>query len=142
MTFKARRPPFPAFLLYLTVFATGVLVERAGWLPGGPMPLLREARDLINRFYVDRSKLQGPDLEHAAIAGMVSALGDSGHTTYLSAAQRRRHKEALAGQVNGIGIRIAAIDRRATVVQTAAGSPARDAGLRIGDVIRAAEGEP
>lgn len=137
-----RRPPFPTFLLFLAVFTAGVLLERNGWVPGRPWPLLHEAHALIDEHYVDRAKLQGPALEHGAIAGMVRALGDTGHTRYLSAAERARHKDALAGRVEGIGIRVAAIDRRATVVQTAAGSPARAAGLRVGDVIQAVEGEP
>jgi carboxyl-terminal processing protease len=136
-----RRPPFPTFLLYLAVFAAGVLLERAGWLPGRPLPVFHQARGLIRDHYIDRSKANSPELEQGAIAGMVFSLGDRGHTSYLTAAARQRLKEGLAGQLDGIGVRVAAVGRRATVVQTAAGSPARAAGLRVGDVIEAVDGE-
>src|SRR5262245_48159112 len=131
MNFRRKRPPFPSFLLYVAVFAAGVLLERAGWLPGRPLPVFHQARALIREHYVDRARVNSPELEQGAITGMVYSLGDRGHTSYLTGAARQRLKQGLAGQLDGIGVRVAAVGRRATVVQTAAGSPARAAGLRV-----------
>ena len=141
-----RKLPIPLVLVLLAGFAVGVLLERHGWIPGRRTPdaayaTLWEAREKIQAHFVDRDKTGDDNLAPGAIAGMVNALGDRGHTAYLPKKARERMREGLAGEFEGIGATVAVIAQRATVVRVLPNSPARAAGLRSGDVLVAIDGQ-
>ena len=146
-----KKLPIPLVLVLLAGFAVGVLVERAGWMPGrrtlgdpsanADYATLWEAREKIQAHFVNRDKTQDANLAAGAISGMVNALDDRGHTTYLSKQNRERMREGLSGEIEGIGARVSLVSQRATIVQVMPRSPARTAGLRAGDVLVAVDGQ-
>ncbi len=78
-------------VLYLALAMTaGMLVDRFAWatvVPTGAFmdfKLMAEAWNTIRRHYVDRTALQSAALTYGAISGMVDALGDTGHSEFLT----------------------------------------------------------
>jgi carboxyl-terminal processing protease len=136
---------FPPFLLLLAAFATGVLFERAGWIPGRENqepPGVRktfgpfwEAWNRVKENYVDRSKVDDKLLTQGAISGMIRALGDENHSVYLTQDERERASKDLGGQMEGIGAVVNVRNGKITIARAMPNSPARAAGLRAGDII-------
>ena len=105
--------------------------------------LIREALDTIHQQYVDRSSLDDRALIYGAIKGMTEAVGDTGHTDFMTPEERKQRDAALSGSFVGIGVRIdttsAGLPR---IVEVFKGSPAEKAGIAVDDVIVAADGKP
>ena len=98
--------------------------------------LIREAWDTIHQNYVGRDELDDRALIYGAIDGMTQAVGDTGHTDFMTPEQRAERNESLSGSYVGIGVRIDATDEGLPrVVDVFAESPAEKAGLQPGDVI-------
>jgi carboxyl-terminal processing protease len=91
--------------------------------------------------YVERDKTDPEELVHDAISGMIDGLGDTGHSRFLSAEQRRRDAQALKGTLVGIGVEMAERDGHTVVAAVYPESPAAKAGLRAGDRLVRIEGE-
>src|SRR4030042_341288 len=79
-----------AFVLTLAMGAGMVLERQAFVAPpqsaetGAPdFQLITEAWNSIQRNYVDNSAKQTKPLTYGAISGMVEALGDTGHSSFL-----------------------------------------------------------
>ena len=139
----------PAFLLALGLVSGlwgGVTLDReatAGCESSNAEPNLRlvaQAWNQIQRHYVDRTALNATNLTYGAIGGMVDALGDTGHSTFLSPAMVRQLKEARRGCLKGIGVDIQMKTGHVVVVAPLDGSPAQRAGLRPGDIILKVDG--
>lgn len=132
-------------------FTAGVAVDRMGLLPGAAarvstddtasFDLLREARALIEKHYVDREAIQDRYLEYGAISGMVDALGDTGHSRFMSPEMVDAEQQSLSGEFEGIGATLTYTNGQAVVVAPLEGSPAEKAGIQPGDVIVAVDGE-
>ncbi|HEY9087400.1 MAG TPA: S41 family peptidase [Anaerolineaceae bacterium] len=105
------------------------------------MGLIQEAWNTINRIYVDRDAVKGRELTYGAISGMVDALGDTGHSRFLTPEMVAEENSFTEGQFEGIGIEVQMQDGQLTVVAPLDGSPAQDAGLEPGDVIQKVNGE-
>ncbi len=145
------------YAVLLTVFAlaigfgAGLAADRWIILRGAIPTEPPEARDsfgvfwqawrLVQDNYVDRTAVNAQNLTHGAISGMLDALGDTGHTRFLSAADRKAEEESLAGQFEGIGVEVEVRDGRVTIVSPLDGSPAQQAGLLSGDVIQKVNGQ-
>ncbi len=102
--------------------------------------LIEEALEIITERYVDEEALTSENLTAGAIRGIVEALGDDGHTEYLTPAEHAAARDALEGRVTGIGV---VLDQRSdapSVISVIDGSPADRAGLRSGDVIGSVDG--
>jgi len=97
--------------------------------------LLSEARYLINRFYVDHSAERSPTLTYGAISGMVNALGDTGHSRFLSPMMVKEMAEMQKNKYQGIGAEVQAKNGHILIVAPLDGSPAQRAGLKPGDII-------
>ncbi|HEY3079527.1 MAG TPA: S41 family peptidase [Chloroflexota bacterium] len=100
-----------------------------------------KAWDLAHEHFVYRDALLSERMLQGAIAGMVDALGDEGHTRYLSPDDVRRERQAARGSYDGIGAEVNMRDGRPIVVAPLEGSPAERAGLRAGDGIVAVDGQ-
>src|SRR5262245_21737714 len=78
--------------------------------PANPAPtefgLIREAWDTIHREYVGRDELDDRELIYGAIDGMTQAVGDTGHTDFMTPEERQQRNESLSGSYVGIGVRI------------------------------------
>lgn len=103
--------------------------------------LMQEAWDTIRRVYVDRASVDPHALTYGAIGGMVDALGDTGHSTFLSPEMIEAQKAFALGKFEGIGAEVQMKGRNLTIVTPLDGSPAQRAGLRAGDVILKVDGQ-
>jgi carboxyl-terminal processing protease len=123
--------------LFTAVAATDVF--RAD--TGTHFRLMTEAWDTIQRVYVDRSALVPTQLTYGAIRGMVDALGDTGHSRFLTPAMRRIQREVTDGTIEGIGAEVQMVHDQVVIVAPLDGSPAQRADLRPGDIILKVNGE-
>jgi len=143
-----------ALALVLT-FSVGIGVGRflppvsgGGGAAPGPTAASSEAFDLIGQAwqilhqdYVGADELDDKTLAYGAIEGLTEAIGDTGHTSFLTPEERADRAEELSGSYVGVGVRIdAAEDGRPMIVGVFAGSPAEAAGLEPGDLIVAVDG--
>jgi carboxyl-terminal processing protease len=139
----------------LAVFAGGYLagVSRLGPAPslagllraedGGQEAFqpLWEAYDLIHDEYYDQP-VEDELLVDGALSGMLAALDDA-PTRYLAPADEESARSSLEGNFEGIGAEVATDETGAIVIVAPyEGSPAAAAGLRLGDILRAADGAP
>lgn len=104
--------------------------------------LIREAWDTLHTKYVGADTLNDKDLIYGAIDGMTEAVGDTGHTSFMTPEQRTARSNDLSGKYVGIGVRIdTAEDGLPLIVGVFKGSPAEKAGLLAGDEIVAVDGK-
>ena len=103
--------------------------------------LMGQAWNTIESQYVNRSSLQSEDLTYGAISGMVDALGDTGHSTFLTPAMVKDLKNMERGEFKGIGVEIQIKGPHVVVVSPIEDSPADRAGLRAGDIILRVAGQ-
>ncbi len=108
---------------------------------GGPFGLINQAWDILHTKYVGASQLDDTKLVYGAIDGMTQAVGDTGHTSFLTPEERAARASDLSGSYVGIGVRIdTATDGLPLVVGVFKDGPAEGAGLTIGDEIVAVDG--
>ena len=110
---------------------------------GGPTDfgLIREAWDTLHEQYVARDTLDDRSLIYGAIDGMTDAVGDTGHTDFMTPEERRQRNDSLSGSYVGIGVRIEPDDAGLPkIIGVFEGSPAEKAGLVPDDVIVAVDG--
>ena len=105
--------------------------------------LFWQAVDLIRQHYVDQTKVDQQAITYGAISGLVDALGDPGHTTFLTPDDVKSEQDALNGTIVGIGVFLGQPSGSGggLVIQSViSGSPAQAAGLRAQDQIIAVDG--
>ncbi len=103
--------------------------------------LIQEAWDTIHDRYVGRDELDDRELIWGAIDGMTQAVGDTGHTDFMTPEERAERNESLAGTYVGIGVRIDTTEDGLPRVEAVfPDSPAERAGLQDGDVIVEVDG--
>jgi carboxyl-terminal processing protease len=103
--------------------------------------LMAEAWNSIQTHYVDRAAIQPRPLTYGAISGMVDALGDTGHSTFLSPDMIKAEQGFTAGKYKGIGAEIRIKGGHVVIVTPLDGSPAQKAGLRPGQIIMGVDGK-
>jgi carboxyl-terminal processing protease len=103
--------------------------------------LLSQAWNTIHQQYVDRSALEPTELTYGAIGGMVDALGDTGHSSFLTPEMVKELQRMENGEFKGVGIEIQSKNGRVVVVAPMDGSPADKAGVHPGDVILKVAGQ-
>jgi carboxyl-terminal processing protease len=103
--------------------------------------LMAEAWNIVQAHYVDRPAVQPTAMAYGAISGMVDALGDIDHSTFLTPDEIKREEEFTKGHYKGIGIEIKMKDGRVTVVTPLDNSPAQKAGVQAGEIILAVDGQ-
>ncbi|HWX19494.1 MAG TPA: S41 family peptidase [Candidatus Binatia bacterium] len=103
--------------------------------------LMAQAWNTIQRQYVDRTAVQPKDLTYGAISGMVDALGDTGHSTFLTPEMVTELRNMERGEFKGVGVEIQVKEGHVVIVTPLDDSPAQRAGLRAGEVILKVGGE-
>jgi carboxyl-terminal processing protease len=136
------RRAFPRFLIaVLLALALAVpAVAAEDDAPALDDGLIAEVLTLLEERYVDDDVLTTDNLSVGAIRGIVDALGDDGHTQYLTEEEFKVEQAILEGRVAGIGV---VLDQRSSaplVISVVDGSPAARAGLRAGDIIATVDG--
>jgi carboxyl-terminal processing protease len=109
---------------------------------GEAFGLISQAWEILHQDYVGAAELDDKALAYGAIEGLTDAVGDTGHTSFLTPEERAERAEELSGSYVGIGVRIdAAEDGRPLIVGVFRGSPAEAAKLKTGDIIAAVDGK-
>jgi carboxyl-terminal processing protease len=124
-----------------SLLTAGAATDAARAETGARFELMAEAWDTIQRVYVDRSALVPTQLIYGAIRGMVDALGDTGHSRFLTPAMLRIQREVTDGTLEGIGAEVQMVHDQVVIVAPLDGSPAQRADLRPGDIILTVNGE-
>ncbi len=141
-------------LLIAGVFLGGVAADRSGWLgspvaivsspapsgSGDELALIEQAWRDLHQNYVDAKNLDDQALAYGAIQGMTQAVGDPGHTVFLTATAAKAMDEALSGTFIGIGVRVSGDANGVAIGSVISNTPAEAAGLKRGDVIAAVDG--
>ena len=99
-----------------------------------------EVQEIIETYFID--DYDEDTLADGAASGMVDATGDE-WSYYLSADEVAAYEESMVNAYVGVGITITE-DAEAggmRVEEVAAGGPAEEAGIRVGDLLLAVEGE-
>src|SRR5665213_1363730 len=110
-SFHIRRGFVVAFALVMSL-SVGAGLERWVLRTGIPansasdFQLMAQAWQIIDRYYVDRPAIRHSAMTAGAINGMTEALGDTGHSVYLTAPEARKAGAAVQGKMNGIGVEI------------------------------------
>ena len=103
--------------------------------------LIKEAWDVLHQKYVLRSQLDDRALIYGAIEGMTQAVGDTGHTDFMTPEERKQRADSLSGSYVGIGVRIEPdAAGRPRIVGVFDNGPAQTAGLLPDDVILEVDG--
>lgn len=97
--------------------------------------------DLVHEKFIDREALDPTNLEYGAIDGLIKALGDEGHTVFLTPQELARQKSDISGKFQGIGAYVGMRNGLPVIVAPFDGSPADQAGIRAGDIIMEVDGE-
>ena len=102
---------------------------------------LTELEDLIEARFIGEADTVA--MEDAAAAAMLEATGDR-WSYYIPASEYAAHLEAVNNAYVGIGITIAVAEDGSglDVVEVNPDGPAMEAGIRVGDVLIAVEGQP
>lgn len=133
-----------------TVFGAGVALGGSGLLfqPGvvraadqpTEFDTFWDAWNIVHRYFVDRDALDATRLTYGAIRGMVAALGDEGHTTFLTPEEVARQRTGISGKFSGIGAQVGLEDGLPVIIAPFDGSPAAEAGIKAGDIIIEVDG--
>lgn len=160
---EGRRAGLPSVLkaiagivLVVVVFTGGMAVGQAsapGGLVGGaaigvPASLPPEfstylqAWQILHDNYVDPAALDSKTLVYGSIDGLTAAIGDTGHTRFLTPQDRAAEQSSLSGSIFGVGAVMTTEGGGAVIQSVIPGGPADRAGLRSGDHVLAVDGTP
>ncbi len=142
-------------ILSVAVFAGGIFVGKAdssaaagaasATVPAGLPPQFAtfvQAWQVLHDNFVDPSALDPTKLVYGSVNGLVEAIGDTGHTRFLTPDQVKEQHTALSGSIVGIGA-LMNTDQATPIIQSVIpGGPADRAGLRSGDKILEIDGVP
>ncbi len=146
--FKQRRVRIVAGLLALLIaFGSGSVVGAITTLAlrptDGPdnFDIFWQAWNTIQKNFIDREMLSSKVLTYGAINGLVQALGDEGHTAFLTPEQLDAQQRSISGSFSGIGAQLGVEQGLPIIVAPFDGSPAAMAGVKAGDIIVSVDGE-
>jgi carboxyl-terminal processing protease len=138
-----------AFALILIVFGGGVLVGRShdrfvSQAPpqnlGANFEPFWEAWNLVEKHYFGRTDIDRQQLTRGAIRGLLDSLGDLEHTHFQTKEEFAHYVKFMNGEAHGIGVRLKISNQQPRVLETLVGSPAREAGIQVGDVLTEIDG--
>lgn len=144
------QPTLPAWFLFalmalMLASSLGFLWLGRSLAPGADLPedelrILDRVFDRIDQQYLypldeERKRL----LIHRAIAGMVDDLDD--YSSYMPPAQHETYNRETKGVLTGIGVMLTNTEKGPRILYPLAGGPAEAAGVQVGDLIRAVDGE-
>ncbi|MDP4007446.1 MAG: S41 family peptidase [bacterium] len=96
--------------------------------------LFWDAWRIIQERYAGNDSLSYQDMLYGAISGMVDSLGDP-YTVFMDPEESKRFKDDISGSFEGVGMEIGIRNKELRIISPLEGTPAKEAGLRPGDVI-------
>ena len=78
-----------------------------------------EVWDLAQNYFIDREALDNSRLTYGAVNGLITALGDEGHTRFLTPEEVQRQRTDISGKFFGIGARVGVEDGLPVIVAPA-----------------------
>lgn len=93
--------------------------------------------NIVDNYY---DKVDKEELLNSAVAGMVNSLDDP-YSVFMDSTQTGDFDETVDGNYIGIGATIAAGESGNYVISMFSNSPAKKAGLKVGDIIKKANGK-
>jgi carboxyl-terminal processing protease len=102
---------------------------------------MAEAWNTIRKVYVDRGSVKPKLMTYGAISGMVDALGDTGHSRFLTPEMVKQERNSTKGEIEGIGAEVQTKNGQLAIVAPIDGSPAQQAKLKPGDIILKVDGK-
>lgn len=123
--------------------AVGVIATMSMRTTDGPVDftVFNEAWQTIDENFIDRDVLTSKDLTYGAINGLVQALGDEGHTAFLTPKQLEDQQRSISGSFSGIGAQLGIDEGLPIIVAPFDGSPAAQSGVKAGDIIVSVDGD-
>lgn len=115
------------------------LADSSADLP--PVQTFWDVYSYLDSHYYGDNKQTGDALCYAAIRGMLGALGDR-YTRFLDPQQNRQMQEDNRGDFEGIGAELGKKDGETMIVRPIDPGPAKEAGIRKGDIILEVDGKP
>ena len=128
--------------------STGTTPGVAGG-PGLPQPsasfppqfaVYEQAWQILHDKYVDPTALDPTVLTYGSITGLLSAVGDTDHTRFLTPADLAAENSSLSGTVVGIGAEMSTVNGAPVIQSVIPDSPAEKAGLLGGDTVVSVDG--
>jgi carboxyl-terminal processing protease len=105
------------------------------------MPALyQQAQQIIKKYFVGRDSVTDQQLLYGALRGMVEALGDTGHSVFLTPSEYQAYQASLSATVAGIGVLMSDNSGALVITKVLAGTPAAAVGIKAGDQITAVDG--
>lgn len=134
-------------LVIMLAFSAGTVVGGANVfaqaLPNAPkdFDVFWQAWGIVQAHFIDRDVLDTKALTYGAIKGLIQALGDEGHTTFLTPSELEHQQSSMAGSFTGIGAQLGVKKGLPVIIAPFDGSPAAEAGIKAGDIILSVDGE-
>jgi carboxyl-terminal processing protease len=134
-------------LVIMLAFGAGTIVGGARALaqstPDMPedFALFWQAWGIVQDHFIDRDVLDSKELTYGAVEGLIQALGDEGHTTFLTPSELEQQQTSMSGSFSGIGAQLGVKDGLPVIVAPIDNSPASEAGIQAGDIILSVDGE-
>lgn len=122
---------------------TTVAAPTADTSANQPLPdfaLYEKALQIVRQNYVGSSSVTDQQLLYGSIRGMVEALGDTGHSVFLTPSEYAATQSELSGNVAGIGVLLSTDNGQFDITKVLPGSPAASAGVKPGDQVTAVDG--
>jgi carboxyl-terminal processing protease len=106
------------------------------------LALIGQAWGILHDQYVGADQLDDRALAYGAIRGLTEAVGDTGHTSFMSPQERAERAKELSGSYVGVGVRIDTAEDSLPIIKSVLrGSPAEKAGLKPGEEITEVDGK-
>src|SRR3990172_12103260 len=153
MMWKAAKWGMLGLAVALTIALSGVVghsIGEDGAKPapsvptnGGDFGILNEIYGILQSDFVEPDSIDPSALRTGAINGVLQALGDP-HTVYIDPESYALGIDIISGTFEGIGAQVERdpVTGAIVIVTPFRDSPAEQAGVRAGDIVRAVDGEP
>jgi carboxyl-terminal processing protease len=131
-------------LLIVTSFGAGMVFGNSDFLKPGVVraadqppefEVFWQVWNIVQNHFVDREALDATQLTYGAVNGLINALGDEGHTRFLTPKEMADQQTSISGKFYGIGAQVGIENGLPVIVSPFEGSPADLAGVKPGDII-------